>query len=146
MLNDPNDNEARAAAFAALQKLAVDPANGVLKIVDGAEARTMGGFPDAAFVVFVKPGWTVGGSFEGAAVRSTPMGGAHGLWRGLPEMDATFSSSAQASRAARLPTGLTCATSPPRWLACSAFHCPRRKAGTCFLVPKSDFFGPVLTV
>ena len=50
----------------------------------------MGGFPDAAFVVFVKPGWTVGGSFEGAVVRSTAIGGAHGLWRGLPEMDASF--------------------------------------------------------
>lgn len=90
MLIDPNDNEARRTAFAALQKLAADPANGIIKIIDGTEARSMGGFPDAAFVVFVKPGWTLGGSFEGAVVRSTPMGGTHGLWRELPEMDASF--------------------------------------------------------
>jgi hypothetical protein len=50
----------------------------------------MGGFPDAAFVVFVKPGWTVGGAFEGPALRPTSGGGTHGLWRGFPEMDASF--------------------------------------------------------
>jgi predicted AlkP superfamily phosphohydrolase/phosphomutase len=90
MLSDPNDSEARAIAFAALRKLAADPANGIARIIDGAEAKRMGGFPDAAFVVFVKPGWTVGGGFEGATLRSTPGGGTHGLWRDFPEMDASF--------------------------------------------------------
>jgi len=90
MLNDPNDNEARRAAATALQKLADNPANGVVKIIDGAEAKNMGGFPDAAFVVFVKPGWTIGGSFEAPVLRTTAVGGTHGLWRGLPEMDASF--------------------------------------------------------
>jgi len=90
MLNNPNDTEARNAAFAALQKLAADPANGIARIIDGAEAKQMGGFPDAAFVVFVKPGWSVGGALEGAALRSTSGGGTHGLWREFGEMDASF--------------------------------------------------------
>jgi len=89
MLNNPNDNDARSRAFAALQKLAASPANGIIKIIDGTEARAMGGFPDAAYVVLVEPGWTIGGSFTGAVVRSAT-GGTHGLWRGLPEMDASF--------------------------------------------------------
>ena len=90
MLNDPNDIAARSAAAAALQKLADNPANGVVKIIDGAEAKNMGGFPNAAFVVFVKPGWTIGGSFDAPLLRTTPVGGTHGLWRGLPEMDSSF--------------------------------------------------------
>jgi predicted AlkP superfamily phosphohydrolase/phosphomutase len=90
MINDPNDSEARRAAAAALQTLADNPANGVVKIIDGAEAKNMGGFPDAAFVVFVKPGWTIGGSFEAPVLRTTAVGGTHGLWRGLSEMDASF--------------------------------------------------------
>jgi hypothetical protein len=90
MLNNPNDTEARRTASAALQKLAGDPANGVAQIIDGAEARTMGGFPDSAFVVFVKPGWSVGGALDGPVLRSTRVGGTHGLWRNFPDMDASF--------------------------------------------------------
>jgi predicted AlkP superfamily pyrophosphatase or phosphodiesterase len=90
MLNNPNDNEARTTARAVLQKLAADPANGIVKVIDGNEATRMGGFPDAAFVVFVKPGFTTGGSFQGAVVQSAKVGGTHGLWRELPDMDASF--------------------------------------------------------
>jgi predicted AlkP superfamily pyrophosphatase or phosphodiesterase len=90
MLNELNDTAARSTALAALQKLAADPANGVARIIDGAEARKLGGFPDAAFVVFVKPGWTIGGALEGPALRSTAGGGTHGLSRDFPEMDASF--------------------------------------------------------
>lgn len=90
MLNNPNDTGARAAAFAALQRLAADPANGVAQIIDGAEARNMGGFPGAAFVVFVKPGWSIGGALDGPVLRPTKAGGTHGLWRNFPDMDASF--------------------------------------------------------
>jgi predicted AlkP superfamily phosphohydrolase/phosphomutase len=90
MLNDPHDNEARTKTSAALQKLAANPENGINKIIDGAEARAMGGFPNAAFVVFVKPGWTLGGSFEDPVLRSIAIGGAHGLSPAFPEMDSSF--------------------------------------------------------
>jgi predicted AlkP superfamily pyrophosphatase or phosphodiesterase len=90
MLNKSGDAEARTAASAALRKLAADPANGIARIIDGAEAKRMGGFPDAAFVVFVKPGWTIGGAFEGAVLRPTRAGGTHGLWRDFADMDASF--------------------------------------------------------
>lgn len=90
MLNDPNDSDARAKTQAALQKLAADPANGIAKVIDQAEARRMGGFPDAAFVVFVKPGFNIGGSFDGPVLRATRAAGTHGLWRDLPEMDSSF--------------------------------------------------------
>ncbi len=90
MLNDPNDTEARNKTRAVLERLAADPANGIAKIIDNAAARQMGGFPEAAFVVFVKPGYVIGSSFDGALLRPTKAGGTHGLWRDLPEMDSSF--------------------------------------------------------
>jgi hypothetical protein len=50
----------------------------------------MGGFPEAAFVVFVKPGFIIGSDFEGTILRPTKAGGMHGLWRDFPEMDSSF--------------------------------------------------------
>ncbi len=90
MMNDPNNLEAKNKTGEVLKKLAADPANGIAKIIDNAEAKKMGGFPDAAFVVFVKPGFNIGGSFTGDVLRETKVGGTHGLWRDLPEMDSSF--------------------------------------------------------
>ncbi|HEX4948388.1 MAG TPA: alkaline phosphatase family protein, partial [Blastocatellia bacterium] len=90
MLRDPNDNEARAKTQEVLERLAADPANGIAKIINNTEARQMGGFPEAAFVVFVKPGFTIGGNFDGAVLRSVKSAGTHGLWRDWPEMDSSF--------------------------------------------------------
>ena len=90
MLKDANDVEAKNKAAEVLRKLAADPANGIVKVIDNTEAKTMGGFPDAAFVVFVKPGFSIGGNFTGEIVRPTKVGGTHGLLRDLPEMDSSF--------------------------------------------------------
>jgi hypothetical protein len=38
----------------------------------------------------VKPGFTIGSSFDGEIVRPTKIAGTHGLWRDLPEMDSSF--------------------------------------------------------
>ncbi len=90
MLKDPNDSEAKNKTSEVLRQLAANPAHGIAKVIDNAEAKKMGGFPDAAFVVFVKPGFTIGGSVEGEIVRQTKVGGTHGLWRDWPEMDSSF--------------------------------------------------------
>jgi len=90
MLNDPNDTETRDKTLVVLDRLAADPANGIVKVIDNAEARQMGGFPEAAFVVFAKPGFIIGSNFDGAALRPVKAGGTHGLWRDFPEMDSSF--------------------------------------------------------
>ena len=90
MLQDPNDIEAKNKTGEVLRQLADNPANGIAKVIANAEAKKMGGFPDAAFVVFVKPGFNIGASFAGELVRQTKVGGTHGLWRDLPEMDSSF--------------------------------------------------------
>jgi predicted AlkP superfamily pyrophosphatase or phosphodiesterase len=90
MLNDPNDTAARSKTHDVLVELAADPANGIVKIIDNAAAREMGGFPEAAWVVFVKPGFLIGSNLDGAPLRATKPGGTHGLWRDFPEMDSSF--------------------------------------------------------
>jgi hypothetical protein len=47
-----------------LERFAADPEAGVLRVLDGEEARRIGGFPDAAFVLALKPDWQISGNLE----------------------------------------------------------------------------------
>lgn len=90
MLKNNSDEVTRNKVRALLQQLAADPANGIHRIVDNAEARQMGGFPEAAFIVGMKPGYATGSSFDTVLMRNIKGGGTHGLLRELPEMDSSF--------------------------------------------------------
>jgi predicted AlkP superfamily pyrophosphatase or phosphodiesterase len=83
MLHDPADEEARRKVAAVLDRLAADSANGIGRILTGAQARAEGGFPDAAFVVGARPGFS-------AVPASAPLHGEHGYLPEDPEMDASF--------------------------------------------------------
>lgn len=91
MLHDPKDEKTRQDVRQLLTQLAADPANGVAKILDGKEAASLGGFPDAAFVLALKPGFTVGGAFFGPLVSDKPdVRGTHGYLPSFEEMRASF--------------------------------------------------------
>jgi predicted AlkP superfamily pyrophosphatase or phosphodiesterase len=90
MLREAGDNEARARAREVLKKLALDPDAGVDRVVEGDETRSLGGFPDAAFIVGLKPGYKSGGAFQGAAPRIGRAGGTHGYLPGHRDMEASF--------------------------------------------------------
>lgn len=90
MLKDRGDAAALAAARQALDALIADPASGVFRYFDNAEARREGGFPDAAFVVGVKSGFAISGRVSGALVEPHALAGTHGLLRELHEMDSAF--------------------------------------------------------
>lgn len=91
MLHDRSDAKTRAEVRALLDKLAADPANGIAKILDGNEAAALGGFPDAAFVLALKPGYTLAGAFSGPLVTELPATrGTHGYLPSFPEMRASF--------------------------------------------------------
>jgi predicted AlkP superfamily pyrophosphatase or phosphodiesterase len=90
MIKEPNDDAARAQVRDLLKRLSADPANGIEKIVEGAEARALGGFPDAAFIVGMKPGYKMGGSLTGAMMRQGKTGGTHGYIAGHRDMEASF--------------------------------------------------------
>lgn len=90
MLHDRNDTATRAQVKSLLEKLAADPANGIAKILTAEEVRQTGGFPDAAFVLALKPGYTIGTESSGALVGPTAVKGTHGYLPSFPEMRASF--------------------------------------------------------
>jgi arylsulfatase A-like enzyme len=90
MLKDRGDAATLASVRRILDALVADPSTGVFRYFDNAEARKEGGFPDAAFVVGIKPGFAIAGRATGAVVEPHAPAGTHGLLREFAEMDSAF--------------------------------------------------------
>ncbi len=91
MLRDPSDRQTRDEVRALLTRLASDPANGVARVLDKKEFMPMGGFPNAEFILALKPGYTFAGAFSGKLVTDLPKTlGTHGYLPSFPEMHASF--------------------------------------------------------
>jgi predicted AlkP superfamily pyrophosphatase or phosphodiesterase len=90
MLKDRGDAAALSATRGVLDALAADASTGVFRYFDNADARKAGGFPDAAFVVGVKPGFSISGRLTGELVEPHAAAGTHGLLPELHEMDSAF--------------------------------------------------------
>jgi hypothetical protein len=89
-LKDRGDAAALAATRKVLDGLVADRSSGVFRYFDNAEARREGGFPDAAFVVGIRPGYEIAERLTGALVEPHTPAGTHGLLRELHEMDSAF--------------------------------------------------------
>jgi predicted AlkP superfamily pyrophosphatase or phosphodiesterase len=91
MLHDPADRGTEQAVGQLLQSLAVDPNNGIARIDGRAEIKRHGAFPDAAFIVVMKPGFYAAASLTGDLLSDFPAGhGGHGFAPEFPEMNAAF--------------------------------------------------------
>ncbi|MEI9978485.1 MAG: ectonucleotide pyrophosphatase/phosphodiesterase [Edaphobacter sp.] len=90
MLRNPSDTATRAKVKQFLDTIAADPQYGINKILSHEELVKQGGYPNAAFLVDFKPGWSGAGGFYGAAVRDAPSTGTHGYLPEHPEMRSTF--------------------------------------------------------
>jgi predicted AlkP superfamily pyrophosphatase or phosphodiesterase len=91
VLHDKNDAATKSKVAALLARLAADPANGIDRIVPESELHARGGFPDAAFLVALRPGFVTGDAVSGNIVTpSTSFRGMHGYWPDQPEMNASF--------------------------------------------------------
>jgi predicted AlkP superfamily pyrophosphatase or phosphodiesterase len=90
MLKDQNDKEARDKAREVLRRLVADPESGLLKFYEGEESRRLEGFPNAAFIVGAKPGFSLGGGLDAPVIRDIKPGGGHGYLPELTEMDSSF--------------------------------------------------------
>lgn len=90
MLKDETDGEARRIATEVVNRLAADPASGVAKVLDRAGARRMGGFPDAAFVVALSPGYRLGAKLQGPVTSAARPAGTHGYAPDVSEMNSVF--------------------------------------------------------
>ncbi len=91
VLHDPNDHATEQQVKAMLDKLAADPANGIAAILDRDAIKQRGAFPDAAFLVVLKPGYYTGSGISGDLVTVIPTArGSHGFSPEYPEMHSSF--------------------------------------------------------
>jgi predicted AlkP superfamily pyrophosphatase or phosphodiesterase len=91
VLHDKNDAVTKSKVADLLARLASDPANGIDRIVPESELHARGGFPDAAFLVALRPGFVTGDAISGSVVTpSASFRGMHGYWPDQPEMNASF--------------------------------------------------------
>jgi predicted AlkP superfamily pyrophosphatase or phosphodiesterase len=91
MLKDANDHETEQQVKALLDKLAADPESGIAQVLDREAMKARGTFPDAAFLVVLKPGYYVGTATSGNPVTVIPTArGSHGFSPEYPEMRASF--------------------------------------------------------
>ncbi len=90
-LHDADDHQTEQQVRALLEKLAADPNNGIAAILDHDTIKARGGFPDAAFLVILKLGYTTGAATSGNLINATPSEkGGHGFSPEFPEMRASF--------------------------------------------------------
>jgi predicted AlkP superfamily pyrophosphatase or phosphodiesterase len=91
MLKDPGDRHVEQDVGELLQKLAADPNNGIASIHGRTEIKQLGGFPDAAFIVALKPGFYAGDNLTGDVVTDIHgTHGGHGFSPEVAEMRAAF--------------------------------------------------------
>jgi len=90
MLREASNAEVLSRVKAMLDHLSGDPASGIARVLDASQTKARGGFPTAAFVVDLKPGYRTGGASQGALVTSGSSGGTHGYLPDLADMNASF--------------------------------------------------------
>ncbi len=90
VINPAAGPEVRAKVSDLLKKLAADPASGIAQVLDAETLHAGGGFPDAAFLVAMKPGYFLGHETAGPLVTPTKTAGMHGYLPSLPEMASSF--------------------------------------------------------
>jgi predicted AlkP superfamily pyrophosphatase or phosphodiesterase len=90
ILHDKNDAATKAQVADLLAKLAADPANGIDRIVPEEELHNRGGFPNAIFLVALRPGFVTGEGISGDLVTASTYKGMHGYWPDLPDMNSSF--------------------------------------------------------
>ena len=91
VLHDPKDAQTARQVRALLDKMASDPASGIAQILDRAAMDKDGCFPNASFLIVLKPGYYNGPGLSGPMV--TPIAGSrgsHGFSPLYPEMRASF--------------------------------------------------------
>jgi predicted AlkP superfamily pyrophosphatase or phosphodiesterase len=90
VLRDTADVATRDRVAQLLRTLAADSSNGIERVIDGAELRRREGFPNAAFLVNLRDGYTFGYNSNGPLVVQVPVGGMHGYLPDSPAMRASF--------------------------------------------------------
>ncbi|MBA4136660.1 MAG: alkaline phosphatase family protein [Opitutus sp.] len=90
VLKNPEDADAQRRTRLALDTLAADSANGIVRILDREQIAQLGGTSRADFWVDLKPGFSFSPLLGGSTVLPSSRGGTHGHVPTHPEMSSTF--------------------------------------------------------
>ena len=90
ILKDKNDGATKSKVADLLAKLAADPGNGIDRIISEEGLHARGGFPDAGFLVALRPGFITGENLSGELVTATGTKGMHGYWPDVTAMNSAF--------------------------------------------------------
>lgn len=92
ILHNPSDLVVKDKVQTLLQKLAAQPENGIEDVLDAAQVASLGGVPEASFVVTLRKGYAPGPNLAGPLITAIPgHRGTHGYNpRTTPEMRASF--------------------------------------------------------
>jgi predicted AlkP superfamily pyrophosphatase or phosphodiesterase len=90
MLHDPGNAATQEKVRGLLQRLQADPANGIAAVLDKEAIRQRGAFPDAAFVIVMRPGYYTGNAVSGDLVSDMQDHGGHGFAPDEPDMHASL--------------------------------------------------------
>jgi len=90
MLHDPTNQTVRSKAESLIRDAAKDPEYGIAHILTHDEVIKRGGYPDAAFLIELSPGFKFGGAMKGDVVTPSPHTGTHGFLPERPELYASF--------------------------------------------------------
>jgi hypothetical protein len=130
MIKEPANAETKRTVRTVLDALVADSSSGVFRYFDDAEARKEEGFPDAAFVVGVRPGFAISGRVTGALVEDHAPAARTDCYANCTRWILRSSCRAPASRIDRSDAS-TCATSRQRWRVSPESPCPMRKDEIC---------------
>jgi predicted AlkP superfamily pyrophosphatase or phosphodiesterase len=73
-----------------LEELLKDANSGLARVLSGDEVKRLGGCPEAAFLVELKPGFMFGSETRGPLVKDSTLRGMHGYLADRSEMNSTF--------------------------------------------------------
>jgi hypothetical protein len=90
VLARPSDSALEDRVRSLLAKLAADPAHGIARILEKGDIAKRGGFPNASFLVEMRPGYAIGLNIKGRLVTDAPSTGTHGYLAERPEMRASL--------------------------------------------------------
>lgn len=85
VLREPGNGSTRDSVRGILRGL-----SGIAAVLEGEEARALGGYAEAAFLVGLSRGFRGGSGLSGPVVRAGKPGGTHGYLPSFPEMDSSF--------------------------------------------------------
>jgi predicted AlkP superfamily pyrophosphatase or phosphodiesterase len=90
ILQDGADKKVYDRVRGVLESLRNDPKYGIDRILTQEEIAAAGGDPHAAFLIDMKPGFSVGGKLDGPIVESASGTGNHGYMPSHPELRSSF--------------------------------------------------------